>query len=171
MSLGRGGRLGSRRDRGAGHGRIALEPRKANSSHFTGFGRTGEWFALKRYGVKHDILAFAKGVTSGYLPLDGIMVSRPILDAMTSVPYGDRWIHACTYSGHPTCCAVGLRNLEILEKEGLVENAAKTGARLLAGRGLRLCCRRGCDRKERRLDGRRRPAFLRFGDKEGGDRD
>jgi len=119
------GRFGSRRDRGAGHGRITLEPRKANSYHFTGFGRTGDWFALKRCGVEPDILAFAKGITSGYLPLDGIMVSRPILDAMTSVPYGDRWIHAYTYSSHPTCCAVGLRNPEILEKEGLVENAGK----------------------------------------------
>ena len=99
----------------------------------TGFGRTGEWFALKRYGVQPDILAFAKGITSGYLPLGGIMVSRPILDAMLSVPYADRWMHAYTYSGHATCCAVGLRNLEILEKEGLVENAAKMGARLLAG--------------------------------------
>jgi putrescine aminotransferase len=99
----------------------------------TGFGRTGEWFALKRYGVQPDILAFAKGITSGYLPLGGIMVSQPIVDAMLSVPYADRWMHAYTYSGHATCCAVGLRNLEILEKEGLVENAAKMGARLLAG--------------------------------------
>jgi adenosylmethionine-8-amino-7-oxononanoate aminotransferase len=99
----------------------------------TGFGRTGDWFALKRWNVQPDIMAFAKGITSGYLPLGGIMVSRPILDAMLSVPYGDRWMHAYTYSGHPTCCAVGLRNLEILEKEGLVGNAAKMGARLLAG--------------------------------------
>jgi len=99
----------------------------------TGFGRTGDWFALKRWGVQPDILAFAKGITSGYLPLGGIMVSREILDAMVSVPYADRWMHAYTYSGHATCCAVGLRNLELIEKEGLVENAAKMGARLLAG--------------------------------------
>ena len=99
----------------------------------TGFGRTGDWFALTRWGVQPDILAFAKGITSGYLPLGGIMVSRPILETMLSVPYADRWMHAYTYSGHPTCCAVGLRNLEIIEKEGLVENAAKMGARLLAG--------------------------------------
>jgi putrescine aminotransferase len=99
----------------------------------TGFGRTGDWFALKRWGVQPDILSFAKGITSGYLPLGGIMVSRSILDAMLAAPYADRWMHAYTYSGHATCCAVGLRNLEILEKEGLVENAAKMGARLLAG--------------------------------------
>jgi adenosylmethionine-8-amino-7-oxononanoate aminotransferase len=99
----------------------------------TGFGRTGDWFALKRWGVQPDIMSFAKGITSGYLPLGGIMISQPILDAMLAVPYSDRWMHAYTYSGHPTCCAVGLRNLEIIEKEGLVENAAKMGARLLAG--------------------------------------
>jgi adenosylmethionine-8-amino-7-oxononanoate aminotransferase len=99
----------------------------------TGFGRTGAWFALKRWGVEPDILSFAKGITSGYLPLGGIMVSRPILDAMLSVPYADRWMHAYTYSGHATCCAVGLKNLEIIEKEGLVENAKQMGLRLLAG--------------------------------------
>ena len=99
----------------------------------TGFGRTGDWFALKRYGVQPDIMAFAKGITSGYLPLGGIMVSQPILEALRSAPYADRWMHAYTYSGHATCCAVGLRNLEIIEKEGLVENAGKMGGRLLAG--------------------------------------
>jgi adenosylmethionine-8-amino-7-oxononanoate aminotransferase len=99
----------------------------------TGFGRTGQWFALKRYGVQPDILSFAKGITSGYLPLGGIMVSREIHDAMLSVPYGDRWMHAYTYSGHATCCAVALRNLEIIEKEDLVGRAEKMGARLLAG--------------------------------------
>jgi len=99
----------------------------------TGFGRTGRWFALERWGVQPDILAFAKGITSGYLPLGGIMVSEPIHQAMLSVPYADRWMHAYTYSGHPTCCAVALRNLEILEKEGLVERAEKMGQRLLDG--------------------------------------
>jgi len=99
----------------------------------TGFGRTGRWFALDRWGVKPDILAFAKGVTSGYLPLGGIMISQPIHEAMLSAPYADRWMHAYTYSGHPTCCAVALRNLEVFEKEGLVEWAGKMGSRLLAG--------------------------------------
>jgi adenosylmethionine-8-amino-7-oxononanoate aminotransferase len=99
----------------------------------TGFGRTGRWFALERWGVQPDILAFAKGVTSGYMPLGGIMISKAIHEAMLGVPYGDRWMHAYTYSGHATCCAVGLRNLEIMEKEGLVQNAATMGERLLAG--------------------------------------
>ncbi len=99
----------------------------------TGFGRTGRMFALDRWKVQPDILAFAKGITSGYLPLGGIMISRPIHEAMLSVPYGDRWMHAYTYSGHPTCCAVALRNLDIIEKEGLVEWAERMGARLLTG--------------------------------------
>jgi adenosylmethionine-8-amino-7-oxononanoate aminotransferase len=99
----------------------------------TGFGRTGRWFALGRWNVEPDILVFAKGITSGYQPLGGIMVSQPIQDAILSAKYGDRWMHAYTYSGHPTCCAVGLRNLELLEKEDLVRRAGEMGARLLAG--------------------------------------
>jgi adenosylmethionine-8-amino-7-oxononanoate aminotransferase len=99
----------------------------------TGFGRTGRWFALERWGVQPDILSFAKGITSGYLPLGGIMVSEAVREAMLSVPYADRWMHAYTYSGHPTCCAVALRNLEILEQEGLVGRADRMGTRLLAG--------------------------------------
>jgi putrescine aminotransferase len=99
----------------------------------TGFGRTGSWFALGRWGVEPDIMSFAKGVTSGYLPLGGIMISDKIRDAVLSAPYEDRWMHAFTYSGHPTCCAVGLRNVEIIEKEGLVKNAEVMGARLLEG--------------------------------------
>jgi adenosylmethionine-8-amino-7-oxononanoate aminotransferase len=99
----------------------------------TGFGRTGSWFALGRWGVEPDIMSFAKGVTSGYLPLGGIMISDQIRDAVLSAPYENRWMHAFTYSGHPTCCAVGLKNIEIIEKEGLVKNAAEMGARLLNG--------------------------------------
>ena len=99
----------------------------------TGFGRTGEWFALTHWDVQPDIMAFAKGVTSGYLPLGGIIVSDEIRDAMGSVPVTQRWMHAYTYSGHPTCCAVGLRNLEIIESEGLVERSAEAGKRLLTG--------------------------------------
>jgi adenosylmethionine-8-amino-7-oxononanoate aminotransferase len=78
-------------------------------------------------------MSFAKGVTSGYLPLGGIMVSDKIRDAVLSAKYEDRWMHAFTYSGHPTCCAVGLKNIEIIEKEGLVKNAEVMGARLLKG--------------------------------------
>ena len=98
----------------------------------TGFGRTGSWFGLSHWNVKPDMVSFAKGVTSGYLPLGGIMVSKPIKDAMDSVKPENRWMHAYTYSAHPTCCAVALKNLEIIEREGLCSNAEKMGKRLHA---------------------------------------
>jgi adenosylmethionine-8-amino-7-oxononanoate aminotransferase len=97
----------------------------------TGFGRTGEWFALGRWGVQPDILSFAKGITSGYLPLGGIQISDPIREAIMTAPASERWLHAYTYSGHPTCCAVALANLDVLEREDLVGNAARMGVRLL----------------------------------------
>ena len=99
----------------------------------TGFGRTGEWFALGRWGVKPDIMSFAKGITSGYLPLGGIQISDEIRQAIISAPAGERWMHAYTYSGHPTCCAVALKNLEVLERENLVDRAALMGQRLIDG--------------------------------------
>jgi adenosylmethionine-8-amino-7-oxononanoate aminotransferase len=99
----------------------------------TGFGRTGRWFALEHWGVQPDIMSFAKAVTSGYLPLGGIMVSDEIRDTINNAPPELRYMHAYTYSGHPTCCAVGLKNLEIFERERLVERAAVLGKRLLDG--------------------------------------
>src|SRR3989441_5550914 len=99
----------------------------------TGFCRTGRWFALSHWNVTPDILSFAKGVTSGYLPLGGIMVTRAIKEVMDSVKPDDRWMHAYTYSGHPTCCAVALKNIEIMERERLWESAARMGERLQAG--------------------------------------
>jgi putrescine aminotransferase len=96
----------------------------------TGFGRTGRWFGITHWNVQPDIISFAKGVTSGYLPLGGILVSKAIKTALDSVKPEDRWMHAYTYSGHPTCCAVALKNLEIIEREGLSENSAKMGQRL-----------------------------------------
>jgi putrescine---pyruvate transaminase len=99
----------------------------------TGFGRTGRWFGLSHWHVQPDIVSFAKGVTSGYLPLGGMMVSRAIKDVMDAVGADQRWMHAYTNSGHPTCCAVALKNIEIMERERLCENAARMGARLLAG--------------------------------------
>ena len=99
----------------------------------TGFCRTGKWFALDHWGVQPDIMSFAKGVTSAYLPLGGIMISDEIRQAMDSVPADSKYMHAATYSGHPTCCAVGLRNVQIMEEEKLAERAARMGARLLSG--------------------------------------
>jgi adenosylmethionine-8-amino-7-oxononanoate aminotransferase len=104
----------------------------------TGFGRTGRWFALGHWGVEPDLVSFAKGVTSGYLPLGGVIASKLVHEAIESAPADRKFMHAATYSGHPVCCAVGLRNVEIIESEGLVERAAVMGQRLLAGlEGLR----------------------------------
>jgi adenosylmethionine-8-amino-7-oxononanoate aminotransferase len=104
----------------------------------TGFGRTGRWFALGHWDVEPDLVSFAKGVTSGYLPLGGVIASKPVHDAIESAGSDMKFMHAATYSGHPVCCAVGLRNVEIIESEGLVERAAQIGRRLLAGlEGLR----------------------------------
>jgi putrescine aminotransferase len=99
----------------------------------TGFCRTGRWFGLSHWNVRPDILSFAKGVTSGYVPLGGMMVSRAIKDVMDAVGPDQRWMHAYTNSGHPTCCAVALKNIEIMERDRLCENAARMGERLLAG--------------------------------------
>jgi putrescine---pyruvate transaminase len=99
----------------------------------TGFCRTGRWFAMGHWGVEPDIVSFAKGVTSGYFPLGGIVVNRKIHEAMSQVRYEDRWMHAYTYSGHPTGCAIGLANLKIMEDERLDERSARMGARLHEG--------------------------------------
>ena len=94
----------------------------------TGFGRTGRWFALEHWNVQADLMIFAKGVTSGYLPLSGVMLTNAVHDVLRSVK--GMFAHGFTYSGHPTACAVGLRNLQILEEEGLVEQARERGAYL-----------------------------------------
>jgi putrescine aminotransferase len=96
----------------------------------TGFGRTGRWFGLEHYGIQPDIMQFAKGITSGYIPLGGIGVSDRIRDVINSVPPASRWMHAYTYSGHPTCCAVALENIAIIEREQLVGRAQQMGERL-----------------------------------------
>ena len=96
----------------------------------TSFCRTGYWFAMTHWNVQPDIMSFAKGVSSGYLPLGGIMVSKDIKEAMDTVKPDDKWMHAYTYSGHPTCCAVGLKNVEIMERERLWERSATLGTRL-----------------------------------------
>ncbi len=99
----------------------------------TGFGRTGEWFALNRWGVEPDIMSFAKGITSGYQPLGGIQISDKIREVIMTAPPGERWMHAYTYSGHPTCCAVANKNIDLLLELDLAQNAAVQGKRLLDG--------------------------------------
>ncbi len=99
----------------------------------TGFGRTGKWFALTHWDVEPDIMSFAKGITSGYLPLGGIQISDKIKETILDAPAKERWMHAFTYSGHATCCAVALKTLDIIEREELVKKAAYSGERLLDG--------------------------------------
>jgi adenosylmethionine-8-amino-7-oxononanoate aminotransferase len=99
----------------------------------TGFGRTGRWFALDHWKVEPDIMSFAKGITSGYVPLGGIGLSDRVFRVMAEVPPERRWMHAYTYSAHPTCCAVALANIDILEREGLLDAAARKGKKLLDG--------------------------------------
>jgi len=94
----------------------------------TGFGRTGRWFGMENWNVSADLMIFAKGVTSGYLPLSGVMLTHAIHDTLKSVK--GPFAHGFTYSGHPTACAVGLRNLQIIEEERLVERVAENGAHL-----------------------------------------
>jgi putrescine---pyruvate transaminase len=87
-----------------------------------GFGRLGEWLAVERFGLKPDLIVFAKGVTSGYLPLGGVIagpgVAEPFWDGE-----GRSFAHGATYSGHATCCAAALANLDLLERDGLVHRA------------------------------------------------
>ncbi|MFH2103466.1 MAG: aspartate aminotransferase family protein [Chloroflexota bacterium] len=99
----------------------------------TGFGRTGEMFGLHHWGVSPDMLTFAKAITSGYQPLGGMQISDQIRETIESAPESDAWMHGYTYSGHATACAVGLKNLEIIEREDLVGRARQVGERLLAG--------------------------------------
>ncbi len=98
----------------------------------TGFGRTGSWFAAHHYGVTPDFATFAKGVTSGYIPLGGVFVGSAPTAALERDP--DFFLtHGFTYSGHPTACAAALKNLEIIRREGLVERAKHIEDRLGGG--------------------------------------
>ncbi|MEY2780080.1 MAG: hypothetical protein RL623_1260 [Actinomycetota bacterium] len=98
----------------------------------TGFGRLGTWFAANYYNVVPDMLCFAKGVTSGYQPLGGVFVGRSPLNALERDP--DFFLrHGYTYSGHSTVCAAALKNLEIIERDGLIERARHVGKRLSDG--------------------------------------
>lgn len=95
----------------------------------TGFGRTGEMFALTHWGVEPDLMQFAKGITSGYFPLGGVGVSDRVAGMFASsanLP----WMHCYTYSGHPVGCAVALATIGVLEREGLPARAGRLGRRL-----------------------------------------
>ena len=86
----------------------------------TGFGRLGEWFAFQRMGFQPDLVSFAKGVTSGYVPLGGVLVGERVSKLLTSV--GGEFAHGFTSSGHPVACAVGLANIELMREECILEH-------------------------------------------------
>jgi putrescine aminotransferase len=87
-----------------------------------GFGRLGTWFGVERFGLEPDLIVFAKGVTSGYLPLGGVMASAKVAEPFFAEG-GPVFRHGATYAGHPTCCAAALANLAILEREHLLDRA------------------------------------------------
>lgn len=86
-----------------------------------GFGRTGSWFGHQTLGFSPDMIAMAKGLSSGYLPISAVAVSAAIVDVLKT---GGDFIHGYTYSGHPVASAVALRNIEIIERESLVDRVA-----------------------------------------------
>jgi putrescine aminotransferase len=85
-----------------------------------GFGRLGTWFGAERWDISPDLITFAKGVTSGYLPLGGVVVSGEVAAPFFEGPGGPMLRHGATYAGHPTCCAAGLATLEIYEREDVI---------------------------------------------------
>ena len=84
------------------------------------FGRLGEWFGIERFGVVPDMTSFAKGVTSGYLPMGGVVVNDKI--ASTLKGKESMFMHGSTFGGHPVCSAVALENIKIMERENLLQN-------------------------------------------------
>jgi len=97
----------------------------------SGFGRTGQWFGAQHFGVTPDLITFAKGVTSGYLPLSGVIASRRVCEAFEEPGFVFRTGY--TYSGHPASCTAGIANLELMEAEDLVERANHVGGRIRSG--------------------------------------
>jgi putrescine aminotransferase len=96
-----------------------------------GFGRLGTWFAIERWGVKPDMIVFAKGVTSGYLPLGGVVVSERVAEPFWRTPGGPVLRHGPTYAAHASCCAAGLANIALLERDGLLERGRELEQPLL----------------------------------------
>ena len=92
----------------------------------TAFGRTGQWFGCQSMGFQPDIMTIAKGLSSGYAPIGGSMISERLMQDLASVP-GD-FEHGYTYSGHPVAAAIALENLRLLDEERIVEQACKQTA-------------------------------------------
>jgi putrescine aminotransferase len=93
----------------------------------TGYGRTGYWFGAQRFGLDPDVIVTAKAITSGYVPMGAVFVHDRVVEMLD----GTQFRHGFTYNGHPVGAAVGLANLDIIEREGLVDRAAEIGARMI----------------------------------------
>jgi putrescine aminotransferase len=98
-----------------------------------GFGRLGQWFGFQHFGIQPDLVSMAKGLSSGYLPISAVGVADHIVEAFRGA--GTDFVHGYTYSGHPTCAAVALKNIEIMEREDLVARTRDDSGPYLA-RGL-----------------------------------
>jgi taurine---2-oxoglutarate transaminase len=94
----------------------------------SGFGRCGEWFAVDRWGVVPDLITFAKGVNSGYVPLGGVIISDDIAATFAHRPFPG----GLTYSGHPLACASAVASINIFEEEGIIEHARSLGSDVIA---------------------------------------
>lgn len=92
-----------------------------------GFGRAGEWFAVDRWGVRPDLITFAKGVNSGYVPLGGVVISGDIAGTFAERPYPG----GLTYSGHPLAAAAAVATIGVYERDGLIERARRLGGEII----------------------------------------
>ncbi len=92
-----------------------------------GFGRLGEWFGIDAYGGRPDLITFAKGVNSGYVPLGGVVISDAIARAFDTTPFAG----GLTYSGHPLACAAGVATFEVFRRDGILERVRDLGARVV----------------------------------------
>jgi putrescine aminotransferase len=96
----------------------------------TGFGRTGRWFAVEHDGVVPDLLTFAKGVSSGYVPLGGTLVGGRVWETLATAEGDPQLWHGFTTSGHPVACAVAAANIRLIRDEGLIDRVVELGAYL-----------------------------------------
>jgi adenosylmethionine-8-amino-7-oxononanoate aminotransferase len=96
------------------------------------FGRVGTWFGYERWDIEPDMVVLAKGITSGYLPLGGVVIGGAVAEPFWSQAGGPMFRHGATYAGHPTCCAAALTNLAILDREGLVTRGRELEGDLVA---------------------------------------
>jgi adenosylmethionine-8-amino-7-oxononanoate aminotransferase len=96
-----------------------------------GFGRVGDWFGSTRYGIEPDMMTLAKGITSAYAPLGAVVAAPQVVEPFFSEATTS-FIHGITFGGHPLSCAIGLANLEVFERENLVERSDRLGKELRA---------------------------------------